>query len=169
MADLLPHQLLLLIPSGFWTGHLQQNFQLALHNTHCTAKMKFYPRILDWSLQEIDIFVINWKSMCPPGTDFQLEAFGNLDFVLCIPRTYLIFVTGGVSGEKSYIDDDDDLSSGAGATLNKLAKLRLTHPEPSGYYSYFIFVTGTTGGACGEKFCHVEKFQIERKNCYLKW
>ena len=46
--------------------------------------------------------------------------------------------------KKSYIDDDDDLSSGAGATLNKLAKLRPTHPEPSGYYSYFIFVTGTT-------------------------
>ena len=64
--------------------------------------------------------------------------------------------------KKSYIDDDDDLSSGAGTKLNKLAKLRLTHPEPSGYYSYFIFVTG---GACGEKFCHVEKFQIERRNC----
>ena len=47
--------------------------------------------------------------------------------------------------KKSYIDDDDDLSSGAGATLNKLAKLRLTHPEPSGYYSYFIFLTLCVG------------------------
>ena len=30
--------------------------------------------------------------------------------------------------------------------------------------TYFIFVTGTTGGACAEKFCHVEKFQMERGN-----
>ena len=60
--------------------------------------------------------------------------------------------------KKSYIDDDDDLSSGAGATLNKLAKLRLTHPEPSGYYSYFIFVTGTTGGACVNVFPSGVKF-----------
>ena len=26
--------------------------------------------------------------------------------------------------------------------------------------AYLIFVTGTTGGARGEKICHVEKFQI---------
>ena len=24
--------------------------------------------------------------------------------------------------------------------------------------AYLIFVTGTTGGACGEKTCHVEKY-----------
>ena len=30
---------------------------------------------------------------------------------------------------------------------------------------HLIFVTGTTGGACEEKFCHVKKFQIERGNC----
>ena len=26
--------------------------------------------------------------------------------------------------------------------------------------AYMIFVTGTTGRTCGEKICHVEKFQI---------
>ena len=28
--------------------------------------------------------------------------------------------------------------------------------------TYLIFVTGTTGGTCGEKICHVEKFQISQ-------
>ena len=36
-----------------------------------------------------------------------------------------------------------------------------------GSQAYFIFVTGTTGGARGEKICHVEKF-LHMTYCYLK-
>ena len=33
--------------------------------------------------------------------------------------------------------------------------------------SYLILVTGTTGGARGEKFCHVEKF-VHMTNCQVE-
>ena len=33
--------------------------------------------------------------------------------------------------------------------------------------AYLIFVTGITGGACGEIFCYVEKF-LHMKDCHVE-
>ena len=39
--------------------------------------------------------------------------------------------------------------------------------ESPGVPSYLIFVTGITGGACGEFFCHVEKF-LHMTDCHVE-
>ena len=35
------------------------------------------------------------------------------------------------------------------------------------FQTYLIFVTGTTGGACGEKICHVEKL-LHMTDCHVE-
>ena len=96
----------------------------------------------------------SWPGPLYPKEEMSVYLRNNSDHDVVVD--YSIRTVGGRRGSRVSTSECD------------FRMLKRTGWGAQSFMPYLIFVTGTTGGACGEKFCHVEKICHMEKILHMR-